>query len=113
MITQIDASTLSQSRAGGSPMVMIDVREPWEFERAHIDGSINIPMSTLPARVPDVMSLKNDSGDASSLVVICHHGTRSMYCAQFLAARGVSDLVNLRGGIDAWSQTVDPSVPRY
>jgi rhodanese-related sulfurtransferase len=113
MIQQIDAPALNQSRAGGAPLIMIDVREPWEFEQARIEGSVNIPMSTLPSRVSDVLALQTEAGQERDLVVICHHGSRSMYCAQFLAGQGVTDLINLRGGIDAWSQLVDPSVPRY
>jgi rhodanese-related sulfurtransferase len=113
MITQIDAPTLEQARTRGAAMVMLDVREPWEFERAHIAGSVNIPMSRLTQRVSDVITMRAEAGDSAELVMICHHGTRSMYSAQFLAAQGVTHLVNLRGGIDAWSQLVDPNVPRY
>lgn len=112
MIEQIDAAALHQARANElSRAVLLDVREAWEFERARIDGSVNIPMSTLSARVGEVRDLQND--DDTPLVMICHHGSRSMHCAQFLATHGLTHLINLRGGIDAWSTQVDPAVPRY
>lgn len=109
MISQIDAPSLSQAIQSGRSLALLDVREPWEFELAKIDGSINIPMSGIQGRVNDVRKLQGEH----ELVVICHHGTRSMYVAQFLAGQGVQDLVNLRGGVDAWSRLVDPSVPTY
>lgn len=112
MISQIDAASLAQAIQSGRSVALLDVREPWEFQTAKIEGSINIPMSTIPARVDDVRALQGDDGERE-LIVVCHHGTRSMYVAQFLEQRGLSDLVNLRGGIDAWSQSVDPAVPRY
>lgn len=112
MIEQIDAAALSQARADAlARAVLLDVREPWEYELARIDASINVPMSTLGGRVDEVRALQ-DEADAP-VVVICHHGSRSMHCAQFLAGQGIGPLINLSGGIDAWSQRVDPSVPRY
>jgi rhodanese-related sulfurtransferase len=108
-ISQIDAPALSEARSANASIALLDIREPWEFALARIEGSINIPMSTLTARVDEVQALQGEA----DLVLICHHGTRSNYCAQFLAQRGLSDLINLRGGIDAWSQLVDPDVPRY
>jgi rhodanese-related sulfurtransferase len=115
MIEQIDAAALSQRRQSSADAlagaVLLDVREPWEFEIARIGDSINVPMSTLGNRVDEVLALQDAS--AAPLVVICHHGSRSMNCAQFLANQGLGPLINLSGGIDAWSQRVDPSVPRY
>jgi rhodanese-related sulfurtransferase len=112
VISQIDALSLQQAIESGRSVALLDVREPWEYQTAKIEGSVNIPMSTIPARIDDVRALQGDDAERE-LIVVCHHGTRSMYVAQFLEQRGVSDLVNLRGGIDAWSQSVDPSVPRY
>jgi rhodanese-related sulfurtransferase len=113
MISQIDVTALNQARAAGSPLIMLDVREPWEFETARIDGSVNVPMSKLSMRVSDVLAMSNELGSDASVIVICHHGVRSMACAQYLAGQGVQGLVNLRGGIDAWSTSIDTSVPRY
>ena len=67
-------------------------------------------MSALAARVDEVREL---AGDDRPLVVICHHGGRSMQCAHFLARQGIGRPINLAGGIDAWSLHVDPAVPRY
>jgi rhodanese-related sulfurtransferase len=108
-IPQIDATALAKARGVDASIALLDIREPWEFTLARIEGSTNIPMSTLTARVDEVQALQG----TADLVLICHHGIRSNYCAQFLAQRGFSDLINLRGGIDAWSQLVDPEVPRY
>ena len=91
--------------------VLLDVREPWEFETARIERSVNIPMSTLVARIDEVRALQ-PSAD-TPVVVICHHGIRSMQCARYLAAQGIESLINLTGGIDAWSTQIDPAVPAY
>jgi rhodanese-related sulfurtransferase len=113
VIPQLDVQALSAARTAGRPLIMLDVRESWEFETARIDGSINVPMSKLSMSVSDVLALKSEAGADADMVVICHHGVRSMACAQYLAGQGVRGLLNLRGGIDAWSSAVDPSVPRY
>lgn len=115
MVEQIDAAALSEARIeAAAPLanaVLLDVREPWEFELARIADSINIPMSTLGGRVDEIRAIQDDAN--APLVVICHHGSRSMQCAQYLAGQGLGPLINLSGGIDAWSQRVDPTVPRY
>lgn len=84
----------------------MDVREPEEREVACIDSSVHIPMAEVPERAAE---LPEDRW----LVIYCHHGTRSAMVAAFLEQRGHRRIANLRGGIDAWSGTVDPSVPRY
>jgi rhodanese-related sulfurtransferase len=68
-------------------------------------------MSALASRVEEVRTLQQAA--AGPIVVICHHGMRSMQCAQFLSNQGFDHLINLSGGIDAWSARVDPSVPQY
>jgi rhodanese-related sulfurtransferase len=109
VISQIDAPTLCEALTTGRELALLDVREAWEFEHAKIANSVNVPMSTLASRVDEIRELQNDK----ELVVICHHGVRSMHVAQFLASQGFDALVNLRGGIDAWSAQVDPSIPAY
>ena len=85
---------------------LLDVREPWEFQLAHIDGSELLPMQTIPNRV--------DQLDRSHpTVVICHHGTRSLQVIAFLERMGFENLHNLQGGIDAWARQVDSRVPLY
>jgi rhodanese-related sulfurtransferase len=86
--------------------VLLDVREPWEFEKARIDGATLIPMRELPSRMAQIDEQKE-------VVAICHHGGRSMQVAMFLEKKGFKRVHNLVGGIDAWSRTVDPAVPLY
>ena len=115
-VDSIDVGTLAHALNAGEPTelakaVLLDVREPWEFETARIGRSVNIPMSTLVARMDEVRALQ-PSAD-TPVVVICHHGMRSMQCARYLASQGVERLINLTGGIDAWSTQIDPTVPSY
>lgn len=85
---------------------LLDVREPWEFQLAHIEGSELLPMQTIPNQI--------DQLDRSHpTVVICHHGTRSLQVVAFLERLGFENLHNLRGGIDAWARQVDVRVALY
>jgi rhodanese-related sulfurtransferase len=86
--------------------VLLDVREPWEYEKARIQGATLIPMREIPGRIAEV-------DEDSEIVAICHHGGRSMQVAMFLEKQGFKRVHNLVGGIDAWSRTVDPAVPLY
>jgi rhodanese-related sulfurtransferase len=86
--------------------LLLDVREPWEYDKAHIEGALLIPMREVPARVAQI-------DEAMEVVAICHHGGRSMQVAMFLEKNGFKRVHNLVGGIDAWSRTVDPAVPLY
>ena len=86
--------------------VLLDVREPWEYDKARIPGSQLVPMREVPGRVSEI-------DDDKEVVAICHHGGRSMQVAMFLEKQGFRSVHNLTGGIDAWSRTVDPSVPTY
>jgi rhodanese-related sulfurtransferase len=85
----------------------IDVREPWEFETSHIAGSVHMPMGDVPARAN--LELNPDE----HLVVLCHHGMRSLNVTEWLRNQGFEHAQSLRGGIDAWSVEVDPLVNRY
>ena len=86
--------------------VLLDVREPWEHDKARIPGSTLIPMRELQVRIGEI-------DEDSEVVAICHHGGRSMQVAMFLEKQGFKRVHNLVGGIDAWSRTVDPAVPIY
>jgi len=115
-VVSIDVGALAHAMNANEPStlanaVLLDVREPWEFETARIERSVNIPMSTLVARIDEVRALQPSA--ATPIVVICHHGMRSMQCARYLAAQGIDSLINLTGGIDAWSTQIDPAVPSY
>ena len=86
--------------------VLLDVREPWEFETCHLDDARLVPMRDIPMRVGE---LDLDV----PIVCICHHGARSMQVALFLASRGAHEVHNLTGGVAAWSAQVDPAFPTY
>jgi rhodanese-related sulfurtransferase len=86
--------------------VLIDVREPWEFDIARIAGAKPVPMRAIPARF---LELKRDA----ETVVICHHGARSYQVCMFLEHQGFTHLFNLSGGMAAWSRDVDPTTPTY
>jgi adenylyltransferase/sulfurtransferase len=85
---------------------LIDVREPHEYEIAHIEGARLIPLGRLPESLGELDS-------SEEIVLHCHTGERSMRALEFLRQSGFRKLRNLRGGIDAWSREVDPEVPRY
>jgi rhodanese-related sulfurtransferase len=86
--------------------VLLDVREPWEWELARLEGAQHIPMRDIPARLAEL-------DDEREVVAICHHGGRSQQVAVFLEKNGFAKIHNLQGGVDAWSRTVDPAVPLY
>jgi adenylyltransferase/sulfurtransferase len=90
----------------GNKVLLLDVREPWEHQLARIDGSLLIPLATLP------QSLGKLDRNAD-IVAYCHHGMRSADATGFLLQQGFSNVKNLTGGIDAWSVHVDASVARY
>ncbi len=90
----------------GDKLVLVDVREPWEHALAKLDGSVLIPLATLP------QSLDKLDRNAE-IIAYCHHGMRSGDATGFLLQQGFPNVKNLIGGIDAWSVQVDPSVPRY
>jgi len=92
--------------ASREPPLLLDVREPWEVEKASLAGITPIPMQQIPARVGEL-------GRDRAIVAVCHHGGRSMQVAMFLQAQGFGNLSNLAGGMDAWSREIDPQIPRY
>ena len=94
------------------PLVLLDVREDDERAWCVIGSSglgldLHIPMSQVPLRSAEL------TGESRPIVVYCHHGVRSMVVARWLAGRGASLILNLEGGIDAWSREIDATVPRY
>ena len=87
------------------PFNFLDVRRDDERETASL-GGIHIPLHELEARYHELPH------DKLPLIIYCHHGVRSLYATQFLKFHGF-DALSLRGGIEEWSTTIDPSVPRY
>ncbi len=104
--TEITPAELAASVAQGESLVILDVREPWEFDLASLPDSTLVPLSTLPSAIN---RLERDV----DYVVLCHHGMRSDMAANWMRAQGYARVRNLVGGIDAWSLDVDSSVPRY
>ena len=88
------------------PPLLLDVREAWEFQTCSIAGSRLLPMGEVAAR-------KDELDAQAEVVVICHHGGRSMQVAMFLESSGFAKVHNLAGGVDAWARTVDSSMPVY
>lgn len=86
--------------------MLLDVREPAEFDICHLPGSVHIPMHTVPMRCEEI-------APDQEIVVICHHGARSMQVAMFLERRGYDAVYNLTGGVDAWAGEIDPTMHRY
>ncbi|MFU2486027.1 rhodanese-like domain-containing protein [Thauera sp. WH-1] len=86
--------------------LLLDVREPWEFQICHIDGSLPMPMASVPARVAE---LDRDG----EIVVVCHHGGRSAQVCMFLEHQGFTRVINLAGGVAGWAAQVDPRMPQY
>ncbi|MBI1816430.1 MAG: rhodanese [Deltaproteobacteria bacterium] len=106
MPSQITPRELKQRLDRGDDLIVLDVREAEELALARLVGAVHIPMGEIAGRLHEIDS------DAE-IVVVCHHGVRSAQVASLLAQRAFVRVVNLTGGIDAWSQTVDPTVPRY
>jgi rhodanese-related sulfurtransferase len=92
-------------QAGHTPL-LLDVREPWEWNLCRIPDAVLIPMRDLPARLHEL-------NKAAEIVVICHHGVRSYHAARYLESTGFENVVNLSGGVAAWADEVDPAMPRY
>ncbi|NTV68879.1 MAG: sulfurtransferase [Azonexaceae bacterium] len=86
--------------------VLLDVREPWEIELCQLTGSKNIPMHLVPMRCAEI-------DPEQEIVVICHHGGRSMQVAMFLEHKGYAAVYNLTGGVEAWAGEVDSNMRRY
>jgi rhodanese-related sulfurtransferase len=103
---EISVAELQRRQNAGEKFLLIDVREPWEYQTCHIEGSKLMPMRTIPANLQAL-----DSGD--DVICYCHHGMRSLDVAAWLRQQGVENAQSLAGGIDRWSMEIDPSVPRY
>lgn len=105
---EIDILSVKQMLDRGEKFMLLDCREPDEVATARIAGSTHIPMREIAGRVAEL-----ESGREGRIVVHCHHGGRSLRVTQFLRQQGFTQVQNMTGGIDAWSQQIDSSVPRY
>lgn len=103
---EIGASEAAELRESGGPVTFLDVREPDELAICSIHGARHVPMGKIPEAVG---ALPREE----PLVVLCHHGMRSLHVVNYLRERGFANAVSMRGGIDAWALEVDAAVPRY
>ncbi len=93
----------------GEAVRLVDVREPMEHAITHIEGAELIPMNTVPQRL---QHLEGEAED-TMLIVLCHHGMRSLNVVNWLRNQGIENCQSMAGGIEAWSCEIDPKVPRY
>lgn len=91
----------------GEVFTLLDVREPWEWEASRLDGAKFIPMGDIPTRAHQELEPEEH------IIVMCHHGMRSLSVANWLRQQGFEKVQSMRGGIDGWARTVDPKVPLY
>ncbi len=108
VVEEVAADAVAARRERGETFLLLDVREPGEYETAHIEGAELIPLAQLEARIGELEPWRE-----RTVVVHCHHGGRSARACEILLTRGFRSVENLVGGIEAWSLTVDPGVPRY
>jgi len=103
---QISAKTVNERIARGEKLLLVDVREQWEYDLCRIPGAKLIPLGTLPANLNTLL-------DVDEVICYCHHGLRSLDAAVWLRQQGVESAKSMAGGIERWSSEVDPQVPRY
>ena len=106
MIPELTPTEFVALRSSGADVVLLDVREPWELDVARVADIVHIPMGQIAERL-----LELDPGRQT--VVLCRSGRRSMDIARFLEQKGFKSVANLKGGILAWSQELDPSLATY
>jgi rhodanese-related sulfurtransferase len=104
---EITVAEVKTKLDAGESFTLLDVREPWEFETAKIAGAKVIPMGDIPSRAHQELD------PDEHIVVLCHHGVRSMNVTVWLRQQGFEKVQSMRGGIDAWSRQVDEKVPKY
>jgi len=107
MDLEITVAQLQSLLATEPPPPPLDVREPWEYQTAHIEGATLIPMNEIPGRAHQELD------EEASILVLCHHGARSLSVAAWLRQQGFDKAQSVSGGIDAWSAQIDPILPRY
>ena len=103
---QISPKEVQERIARGDKLLLIDVRESWEYDLCRIEGGKLIPLGSLPVSVNTLL-------DAQEVICYCHHGMRSLDAAAWLRQQGVDGAKSMAGGIERWSLEIDPRVPRY
>ena len=107
-IQQLSVEDAHEMLSSENPPFLLDVRTPGEVQIASIPNAHVIPLQEIPYRYEELNSEKD-----GPMIIHCHHGMRSMQAAMFLQSKGFYKLYNLAGGIDVWSQSIDPSIARY
>ncbi|HKV23711.1 MAG TPA: rhodanese-like domain-containing protein [Candidatus Acidoferrum sp.] len=103
---QISVKEVNERIARGETLVLVDVREPWEFELCKIPGAKSIPLGALAGSVNALQA-------ADEVICYCHRGRRSLDAAVWLRQQGVEGAKSLTGGIERWAVEIDPQIPRY
>ncbi|HTH53037.1 MAG TPA: rhodanese-like domain-containing protein [Edaphobacter sp.] len=104
---EITVEAYALQRQQANPPLLLDVREPWEFNTASLPGSVLMPMGEVPSRAHQELD------PDQPIVVLCHHGARSLSVTMWLRDQGFEHVQSLAGGIDFWSRAIDPQIPRY
>jgi rhodanese-related sulfurtransferase len=104
---EITPEAFAQQRQQSDKPLLLDVREPWEFQTASLPNSLLMPMGEVASRA------HTELDPDAPIVVMCHHGARSLNVAMWLRDQGFPNAQSLAGGIDAWSRAIDPHIPRY
>ena len=103
---EITARELKERLDRGDDLFLLDVREPFEYQICKLEGSKLIPLGEVPARI-------NELDSEREIIVYCHAGVRSARAVGWLFQAGFNKIKNLTGGIHAWAEEVDPTMPRY
>jgi rhodanese-related sulfurtransferase len=103
---QISPKAVSERIVRGDKLLLVDVREQWEYDLCKLPGAKLVPLGALPANLATLL-------DAEDVICYCHHGMRSLDAAVWLRQQGVESAKSMAGGIERWSAEIDPSVPRY
>ena len=112
VVEQLSVRQLHEMRKRGDRILLVDVRQPWEHELAALPDDVLIPLDQLAERADELVPAPETLPE-TMIVTYCHHGIRSLNAAAILERLGHARVASLAGGIDAWSQLIDPAVPRY
>ncbi len=107
---EVSPRELQAELRAGRRLLLVDVREAFEWEICRIEGSVHIPLGELPERAAE---LDAEGAGEAAIVTVCHAGQRSLEAARLLKGRGVADVRSLKGGVTAWADEIDPGMTRY